>query len=385
MLNFSMPTVFMAVFFSNLLIVLIYLILRSLKFTLHTGSKLLLFFLGVIFLRLLFPFELPHCIQVYIPNDISKYITWMRWALFPNSNSTFCVWDILLIIWICGSLIRAHSLLRSYYFFQKTIRVLGQEKTSYKPFSSLMNNICLEQHIKNTFQVILMPNLGSPMICGLRKPVILLPDTLSVSKQDLYYILYHEVFHYTHHDLWIKLGTELLTVLYWWNPIVYLFQKQISNLLEVQIDEKVVTMPQAASPLDYIQCLMRVAQSGYQSTARFGISLCGKNDLLRRVQLLLNEKHYRKSKLFQSLSTFCVLIVAILSLSFILEPSYTPPDIEESSFELTPENAYFVINSTGEYDIYLDHQYIATMEQIDETLTNLPVYQSIEEVPYEIE
>lgn len=379
MLNFSLPTIFMAVFFSNLLIVLVYLILRSLRFTLHTGSRLLFIFLGIIFLRLLFPFELPHCIQVYIPNEPSKYITELRVPLFPSWSETFCFWDIILIFWLCVSIVKAYQLLRFYHVFQKSIHVLGQDITHSEPISSLVDSICEEQHMKNTFQIISMPDIGTPMICGLFNPTILLPETLSISEQELYYVLCHEVFHYKHHDLWIKLGAELLTVIYWWNPVVYLFQKQISNILEVQVDEKIVTMPRTTSLLDYLQCLVHVAQSGFQSTTRFGISLCGESDLKRRMQLIANKHHYKKNKLFQVISTFCVLAVAVLSLSFILEPHHITPEVEQTTFALTPENAFFVINPEGEYDLYKDQDFLVTLDKIDETLVDLPVYQNIEE------
>ena len=385
MLNFSMPTVFMAVFFSNLLIALIYLILRSLRFTLRTGSKLLFVFLGIIFLRLLFPFELPHCIQVYIPSGLSKYLTELRVPLFPSWSETFCFWDIILIFWLCVSIVKAYQLLRSYRVFQKSVHVLGQDLTHSEPISTLMDSICEDQHMKNTFQIISMPDIGTPMICGLFKPIILLPETLSISEQELYYVLCHEVFHYKHHDLWIKLGVELLTVIYWWNPVVYLFQKQISSILEVQVDEKIVTMPRTTSLIDYLQCLVHVAQSGHQATTRFGISLCEENDLLRRMEIMSNKHHYQKSKLFQSFSTLFVLTVSVLSLSFILEPSYLPPDVAESTFSLTPENAFFVINPDGGYDLYLNHEFLLICDQIDETLLDLPVYPNIEEVPNEIE
>ncbi len=383
MLNFSLPTIFMAVFFSNLLIVLVYLILRSLRFTLHTGSKLLFIFLGIIFLRLLFPFELPHCIQVLIPDNISKYITWMRASRFPLLGSIFCVWDIILMLWLCGSIIRACSLFHSYQLFQKTIRVLGENKTYLQPYASLIDEICSEQNIKNIFQIISIEDLGSPVISGLRKPVILLPTSFSISERDLYYVLCHEVFHYTHHDLWIKLGAELLTVIYWWNPVVHLFQKQISNILEVQVDEKIVTKLKTTSLLEYLQCLVHVAQSGHKTTTNFGISLCGENDLKRRVQLISNEHHYQQNKLFQVISTFCVLAVAVLSLSFILEPHYIPPEIQQTTFALTPENAFFVINPEGKYDLYKDQEFLVTLDKIDETLVDLPVYQNIEEAPDE--
>ena len=33
------------------------------------------------------------------------------------------------------------------------------------------------------------------------------------------YILKHELNHYIHHDLWFKAFGELISIIYWWNPI----------------------------------------------------------------------------------------------------------------------------------------------------------------------
>ena len=55
-----------------------------------------------------------------------------------------------------------------------------------------------------------LPPLKSPVIYGLRKPCILIPDALKLSESEWRYVLLHEVNHYLHKDLYKILITYYL-------------------------------------------------------------------------------------------------------------------------------------------------------------------------------
>ena len=46
----------------------------------------------------------------------------------------------------------------------------------------------------------------------------------------------HEVGHYIKRDLFLKCFFEILCLLYWWNPLVYIVRYYFSNILEIRND-----------------------------------------------------------------------------------------------------------------------------------------------------
>ncbi|WP_092472491.1 M56 family metallopeptidase [Desulfotruncus arcticus] len=55
---------------------------------------------------------------------------------------------------------------------------------------------------------------------------------IELSEEEWYYILSHEVAHYYHGDLWIKIVTEFLHIIYWWNPFVCLLKNRYRKHLK---------------------------------------------------------------------------------------------------------------------------------------------------------
>ena len=63
--------------------------------------------------------------------------------------------------------------------------------------------------------------------------------------------------------------------------------------------------------------------------------------------------------------------------SFILEPEYPVPD---TYFLLDSDNTYLVLNEDGRYDAYMDGVYWGNVYSIRSSFSDLPVYNSIDEV-----
>ena len=67
------------------------------------------------------------------------------------------------------------------------------------------------------------------------------------------------------------------------------------------------------------------------------------------------------------------VIIYAGSFIFILEASYIPESVKESTLQLTSENSYAVINASGTYDIYIYQQYV-------ETVTSMKYYTDIQKI-----
>lgn len=110
-----------------------------------------------------------------------------------------------------------------------------------------------------SFQMIQTNIVSTPMVFGFFRPRIILPE-IKLTSEEWYCILKHELSHYICGDLWVKFLVEFLCSIYWWNPFVYLFRKQISKAQEIHIDLFVTKSMNEAERIKYLECLLKIAK-----------------------------------------------------------------------------------------------------------------------------
>ena len=98
-----------------------------------------------------------------------------------------------------------------------------------------------------------------PALCGLFRPVILLPRGLSeqIEAESLRQVLRHELIHLQRWDLAWNLLQVCVQIAWWWNPLVWFANARIRSLREAAVDEAVMIEPGAD---DYPATLVAVAR-----------------------------------------------------------------------------------------------------------------------------
>ena len=81
-----------------------------------------------------------------------------------------------------------------------------------------------------------------PAMCGLLRPVILLPRGLSeqIDAESLRQVLRHELIHLQRWDLAWNLLQVCVQIAWWWNPLVWFANARIRSLREAAVDEAVM-------------------------------------------------------------------------------------------------------------------------------------------------
>ena len=82
----------------------------------------------------------------------------------------------------------------------------------------------------------------SPAVCGLYRPVILLPQALveQLPPAQLRAVLLHELTHLRRGDVWANCVQSLLQIVYWWHPLVWLANARIRRVREEAVDDAVM-------------------------------------------------------------------------------------------------------------------------------------------------
>ena len=81
--------------------------------------------------------------------------------------------------------------------------------------------------------------LGAPMLTGLARPVILLPDP-PPRGDALRYALLHELTHLRRRDIWLKALALWVTALHWFDPLMWVMARAVERDTELACDEAVV-------------------------------------------------------------------------------------------------------------------------------------------------
>jgi len=193
----------------------------------------------------------------------------------------------------------------------------------------------------------------SPAVCGLFRPVILLPQTLAAdfSDEQLRAVLVHEMIHLRRRDVWVNFAQGLLQMLYWWHPLVWVANSRLRSVREEAVDDAVMAALGDAAE-DYAPTLLEVAKLAWQRP-RVSLGLLGilesRRALGRRIERLLEAGTPRQAGL-----TLASLlgILAFTAVAVPMGDSPAPPDDPLSApdpmLKLTVNPEVFIRNIRSE-------------------------------------
>lgn len=243
--------------------------------------------------------------------------------------------DNMLFLWLVGFLLILGKNLLGYGTFLKY--VARGNKEAYPEEKSLLFNL-----IKGGKQVELKRNsfVSTPMLIGILKPCILIPDIYFNEKQ-LRNILLHELIHFKRFDIGIKWLTMITVTVHWFNPIVYFIKKEINYACELSCDEAVIKNLNAADRQSYGDTLIALVVEQSYPVGVLQATMCEEKRSLKE-RLLAIMQYSRKSKVIRVLSGLMVIAIIISGLFLGAGlgnlKSDTPPKIYISSeYEPTKE------------------------------------------------
>ncbi len=109
-------------------------------------------------------------------------------------------------------------------------------------FSDILTYCSECMGVETTVRLKVSDEIQAPGVCGLFRPVILLPMNISpfLNSRHLRTILLHELGHIRRYDLWFKAAQTLLCSLYFYNPLLWLITGYVRRIREQAVDETVL-------------------------------------------------------------------------------------------------------------------------------------------------
>ena len=151
-----------------------------------------------------------------------------------NIEGAFC------FIWLFGLVLLIGKLVIGYKRLNNIIRY--SFKNVNITHKNILNECMKDMNIRTDVELTYSDKLSSPSLCGLFSPKILIPVSVAtnICDEEFKYIIIHELIHLKSKDLIINWTATLLSMIYWFNPILlYGFYKMRQDC-EICCDGQVI-------------------------------------------------------------------------------------------------------------------------------------------------
>lgn len=209
-------------------------------------------------------------------------------AADTGTVKTVDITDILLTLWLAGVIACVLWQGIGYYRLIRSLKGTSQP-VERADLHTILQDQCADLVIDREIPLRVSAVADCPMLAGFIHPTLYLPDE-RISRTDAAFIFRHELTHYKHGDLWLKLLLLAARCLHWFNPLVHLIARFAQEDIEAACDDAVVRGHDGAYRRAYGETILRSAIA--QAQKRKALVSCfgdDKKTLMRRFEGLFDK------------------------------------------------------------------------------------------------
>ncbi len=163
----------------------------------------------------------------------------------------------------------------------------------------------LERYTRRKVTVCVSETVQSPLLLGIFRPVLLLPNTY-FDEKEMHHILAHETTHLKRQDVLCKWFALLVKCVHWFNPAVYFATQRLQEECEIACDLSVTAQMNDTQTRGYINTILRLASEKTAYPLTSGMTSAGR--ALKRRFLMIKQGNKRSWGKVAA----CVLIVGVI-------------------------------------------------------------------------
>lgn len=270
-------------------------------------------------------------------------------------NVSVSLLDGVIGMWVLGALITTIfsviKLIKTHRFIQRWGSEVDEEKKLL--FIQLVN----EKQLNHIKLIQCDTNLYA-FTYGLFNPVIVVNKNVSI--QDFKYIIKHELEHVVSKDYLFNSLMLVSLSIHWFNPIFWIFSKQLTKQMELKCDECVHQDLAIDQKKEYSQTILSIAKQLRLNESNYLLSSITQKKLIKdRIQTIFSNKENRFKTIIQISVVLIIIVIGTFNLlsdtveSILIKPldyaklySFTISDEKISVYE---------INSTLSMDYLVKH------------------------------
>ena len=277
--------------------------------------------------------------QPQIPSDENKMVN-------ITTQKSLPIYVYLFFAWSTFALVLFVRKVTIYQGFIQYIKAGNTEVSDIKTLNLLSD--CEEKwNIKTRVELYHNTLIASPIMIGFFRPSIILPVG-ELEDKELFYIFMHELHHYKQRDMFYKWLVQIVICIHWFNPFVYLLEKEINKVCELSCDEAVISGLDDKARCEYGDTLIYFLKSNNpykNSLASVTLSEDAKQ-LKERLGVIM---HFRRK------SKTILVLTGILTLCIIFGAAFVGVYPVAAKNHLDPDNNKSTISEEKKYkaDTYI--------------------------------
>ena len=261
----------------------------------------------------------PRRVIVRIPSQMTAPIAMQS----GKNNNRITLLDIAALAWMLGSLVFLLTNLISYAHYKRQMMKRGNVIKDRRILQQMLE-LKRELHIKRAVQVMEYSEAASPMIMGFLNPVLVLPKE-EYSAEDVFFILKHELVHLKRGDIYVKLLFMAANALHWFNPLIWMMQKEAAIDMELSCDEKVTQGADYAVRKAYTETLLSTLHKQWKKRTVLSTQFYDDKQIMKkRFQNILKKRRKRNGA-----AVFILAAVFTIGLGTLVECSAGKENTED--------------------------------------------------------
>ncbi len=214
--------------------------------------------------------------------------------------------ETLLFVWGAGALVMGARTIYSYAVLSAKIK-----RTSVPASAQLRHTVTRMRRvlgIRRDLKIRVQGTIDSPALTASFFPTLLLPLSLLDDPDRLDFALRHELTHFKRHDYIVCILLLVLRAVYWFNPFVWLMQKNMKADMEFACDNMAAAALSAPERRKYAQTVLDMFSGRHSQQPVLGMSLeANRQTAERRIRGV-----FMRSKTRRGMRGVCVIVAAVL-------------------------------------------------------------------------
>lgn len=204
--------------------------------------------------------------------------------------------DIAAAIWFAGCVAIVFLNIFIYQHYMGQIRKRGIPING-SDILDKVQELKEELHIRRKLSVVRYSGAASPMIIGFGRPVLVLPEE-AYRPEELEFILKHELVHLKRGDVYVKLLLMASKAVNWFNPVIWMMQKEAVADMELSCDERVVQDTNFSVRRAYTETLFSTLNRSCAKKVYFSTQFYGGKQIMKKRFLNILTRPQKRNGLF---------------------------------------------------------------------------------------
>lgn len=370
-------SVWMTFVWCSIFIVLCYILRkRSVLLNLSSMTGIIILYLFCL-IRLVVPVELPWT-KVVSGGSLYNFLYQIFGCeITCVARHEIYVYHIFVVAW---GVVMAVLLTRYLIQYHRVVSYFSEmEKTEDTELNNILDEICTDKEKRNV-KIVQTAAVEVPCCIGIFEKRILIPDK-KYSREELHYIILHEYTHLDNKDILTIQLINILCIVFWWNPFVYILKGDMYQSIEIRCDQTVTKKLKSAERGNYLTVILKEYKASVQGkefrkpAGAMPLFEDHSDHLIERFRLVAEGKQ-SSSRIGRIFVPVIAVALLVLSYSLILQPRYDVPegiyDVQNGQcWEIKQKNAY-LYEKAGKYYLHsgnenfqLDSEAVDLMEKAD--------------------